>query len=175
MPVLRCENVLPLYNMPAMKSYGLTCLLALLMPALAVPEFSVRVFNEFVAVGDEQDEDPVDYHEGGEQEDSPDNEDSAPKGQLVPPPAPFELLKRTARVPGIVKFVPRLLEKQASQTQRVAPVVARIERVIAQARCVSSISLAVVAPPVQSHAPPMGSSMVCRRDPSELRMPSTSI
>ena len=154
-----CSNTRLPYNAGAVKSLRLIGSLALLLPALSAPGFSVRLFNESVAAKGEGDENPVDAAESKDQDDSPEDRESSPQGQLAPVPPPFEQVKRTARVVEILKSTPRPFEKHAPRSQRVIPADTRIERVMAQARCVS-VSLAVVAPPVQSHAPPIVPSMV---------------
>ena len=130
----------------------------MLLPALSAPGFSVRVFNQSVEAAEKDDEN-ADATESKDQDGSPDEPESSPQGQLAPVPPPFEQVKRTARVAEIFKSAPRPFEKHVPRLQRVVSADIRRERVIAQARCVS-ISLAVVAPPVQSHAPPIASSMV---------------
>ena len=156
---MRCLNARKTYNTLIVKSCAFVCLLAPLFLGLGAPDFSARLFNESVVVFEGERDETVPGDESENQEESSEQEDTPPKGQLVPPPVPFELSKRTARTPGVFECVARPLEKQITRTRRVAPAVTRIERVLAQVRCVS-MSLAVVAPPVQSHAPPAGSSML---------------
>ena len=135
-------------------------LLALLLPALAVPDAAVDREAESARVRDEGPEAPPEPEKErpdpseGEPEGEP-----VPWGRLAPQPGAFEQAQRAIRLPGLFKCAARPLEKHVTGVQHSSFIGTRVERVVAQSRCVTTL-LAVVAPTVRSHAPPPAALVV---------------
>lgn len=135
-------------------------LLSFLLPALAAPDYVLPVEVSGDRPDNEAAEDPSTSPKGSEDTsdggDEPQHDDSCPRGRLAPQPAPVEQLQRVLRVPWLCKLAPRLPEKGLARAPCPIPRVPRVERVVAQERCVTT-SLSVVASTIQGHAPPRGS------------------
>ena len=79
--------------------------------------------------------------------------ESLPEEWLVVAPGSGELIERVLRRPECRKFIGRSLANPTARRRHTKPTVDSLERVVAQARCVTT-SLAVVAPLVRAHPPP---------------------
>ena len=129
-------------------------LLVLLLPALAVPDLVVDREAESARVRDEGPEAPPEPEkERPDPSEGESDDESVPWGRMAPQPGAFEQAQRAIRLPGLFKSAARPLEKQVTGVQHSSFVGTRVERMVAQARCVTTW-LAIVAPTVRSHAPP---------------------
>ena len=135
-------------------------LLACLLPALAVPDVTVGFRVETCRVPGEGTEVPLDREEEEPKPSEGDSEDdSVPLGHLAPQPGAFEQAQRAIRLPGLFKFTARPLEKHVTLSRYPGSVGTRVERVVAQARCLTTLR-AIVAPTLRCHAPPPSAPVV---------------
>ena len=148
---------------PVMSRAKSFLLLACLLPALAVADGIAGSAVEDSPVPDDGAEAPFDRKEEDPNPSEGDSEDeSVPLGRLSPQPGAFEQAQRAIRLPGLFKFVARPLEKHVTLSRYPGSVGTRVERAVAQARCLTTL-LAIVAPALRCHAPPPPALVVLSR------------
>ena len=161
---LGCVRAQPVYNTGRMVSRVYSLLVLLLLPVLGAPDHCFRLINKAEVLGASEEA----AHSGREirgRDDCSSSGDDRPEvsspveSSLGSCPCPFAVAERGGGLFGFTRTLDRPEEKYAAVARpfwhslpESIPAVPRVRRL--------ALSLQVVAPPIQSHAPPILTSML---------------